>query len=229
LCVQSTKANLLQRMSSILSTSKPAQTRKRSLPRHVGFIPDGNRRWAAQKGFGKEAGYAHGIAPGLKLYEACRELGLEEVSVYGFTQDNTRRPSVQKQAFREACVAFALEISRRGAALLVLGNEQSDEFPDALKRFRSRQGEGIKVNFLVNYGWEWDLDGLQHGALRSHDVSRLDLIVRWGGGRRLSGFLPVQSVYADFYVVDAYWPDFELAHLEQALSWFRQQDQTLGG
>ncbi len=66
----------------------------------------------------------------------------------------------------------------------------------------------MKVNLLVNYGGEWDLDGLRQGAIRSQDVSRLDLIVRWGGGRRLSGFLPVQAVYADFYVVDDYWPDF---------------------
>ncbi len=203
--------------------------KKRLLPRHVGFIPDGNRRWALDHGFSKEVGYAYGIAPGLALFEACRTLGVEEVSVYGFTQDNTRRSSVQKEAFGNACVEFALEIARRGAALLVLGDEQSEQFPDILRPFRTRQGEGIKVNFLVNYGWEWDLDGLKLGALRSQEVSRLDLIVRWGGGRRLSGFLPVQSVYADFYVVDAYWPDFELSHFEQALAWFRQQDQTLGG
>jgi undecaprenyl diphosphate synthase len=65
--------------------------------------------------------------------------------------------------------------------------------------------------------------------LHSKAISRLDLIVRWGGGRRLSGFLPVQSVYADFYVRDEYWPDFDLQHFEQALAWFKTQDQTLGG
>jgi undecaprenyl diphosphate synthase len=199
------------------------------MPRHVGFIPDGNRRWAVSQGLRKEAGYASGIAPGLALFEACCELGIEEVSVYGFTRDNTRRPSVQKHAFRNACVEFALEISRRGAALLVVGDEQSREFPPALIPFRARASGGIKVNFLVNYGWEWDLEGLRQGALRSQEVSRLDLIVRWGGGRRLSGFLPAQSVYADFYVVDAYWPDFQLSHLHEAFAWFERQDQTLGG
>jgi undecaprenyl diphosphate synthase len=201
----------------------------RVLPRHVGFIPDGNRRWALDHGYAKHDGYARGIDPGLQLFEACKHLGIEEVSVYGFTQDNTKRPAIQKDAFRSACVEFAFEIARRGAALLVLGNEQSAEFPAALLPFRKRQGRGIKVNFLVNYGWQWDLEGLQRGDLRSSEVSRVDLIVRWGGGRRLSGFLPVQSVYADFFVIDAFWPDFELAHLEQALSWFRSQDQTLGG
>ena len=47
--------------------------------------------------------------------------------------------------------------------------------------------------------------------------------------RRLSGFLPVQCVYADFYVVDALWPDFAPQHLEEALAWYDRQDVTLGG
>ena len=202
---------------------------KRSLPAHIGFIPDGNRRWAVSRGVPKEEGYQFGIEPGLSLFELCRSRGIPEVSVYGFTQDNTKRPSPQLQAFRSACVEFALEVARRGAALLVIGNDRSPQFPDELRVFRTRQGEGIKVNFLVNYGWEWDLAGLREGQIFSHNASRLDLIVRWGGGRRLSGFLPVQSVYADFYVVDDYWPDFKPAHLDRALAWFKEQDQTLGG
>jgi undecaprenyl diphosphate synthase len=205
------------------------------LPRHIGFIPDGNRRWAAARRLPcsrparPQAGYASGIAPGLALFERCRSLGIEEVSVYGFTQDNTRRPAAQTERFRAACVEFALEIVRRGAALLVVGDQDSPQFPAPLREFRQRQGNGIRVNFLVNYGWAWDLEGLRTGGLRSAEVSRLDLIVRWGGGRRLSGFLPVQSVYADIFVVDSLWPDFELAHLDSALEWFKQQDRTFGG
>ena len=202
---------------------------KRVLPNHVGFIPDGNRRWAAGQGLPKQSGYDAGIQPGLALYEMCKSRGIPEVSVYGFTQDNTKRPSIQIEAFRSACVAFAAEIVRRGAALLVVGNEQSPRFPDELRAFRTRQGGGIRVNFLVNYHWEWDLAGLKEGQIRSEDVSRLDLIVRWGGGRRLSGFLPVQSVYADFYIVEQHWPDFRPEHFDEALSWFKEQDQTLGG
>jgi undecaprenyl diphosphate synthase len=202
---------------------------KNNVPSHVGFIPDGNRRWAGDRNLPKEAGYAHGINPGLLLYEQCKEYGVKEISIYGFTQDNTKRLSIQKQAFSNACVVFALEIARRGAALLVVGDETSAQFPEALKEFRQRQGTGIKTNLLVNYGWEWDLAGLKNGGLRSSEVSRLDLIVRWGGGHRLSGFLPVQSVYADFYVRDEYWPDFDPQHFERALAWFKNQDKTLGG
>jgi undecaprenyl diphosphate synthase len=177
----------------------------------------------------KEQGYGFGIEPGLTLFEMCRSLGIPEVSVYCFTQDNTKRPSPQIQAFRSACVDFALEISRRGAALLVMGDDRSPLFPEELRPFREREGVGIKVNLLVNYDWEWDLSGLKDGEIRSKEISRLDLVVRWGGGRRLSGFLPVQSVYADFYIVDEYWPDFRPEHFGQALSWFKEQDQSLGG
>ena len=202
---------------------------RNSTPRHIGFIPDGNRRWAVNQGLPKENGYAHGIDPGLSLYEICKKRGIVEASIYCFTQDNTKRPPSQKLAFTDASVAFALEIARRGAALLVVGDETSEQFPKVLEVFRQRRGTGMKVNLLINYGWEWDLDGLRNGGLRSTDVSRLDLIVRWGGGRRLSGFLPVQSVYADFYVRDEYWPDFDPLHFEHALSWFKRQDRTFGG
>ena len=65
--------------------------------------------------------------------------------------------------------------------------------------------------------------------LNSRDISRVDLVIRWGGMRRLSGFLPVQSVYADFFVVDRLWPDFQPEDFFQALQWYQKQDVTLGG
>lgn len=202
---------------------------KQALPQHVGFIPDGNRRWAMQHGYKKQAGYDYGIAPGLALLEQCQKLGIPEISIYGFTQDNTRRASVQKHAFTEACIRFAEDAVKAGAALHVVGDDSSAQFPEALKPYRQRKGSGMKVNLLANYGWQWDLDGLRHGQLRSRDVSRLDMVVRWGGGCRLSGFLPVQSVYADFFIVPDYWPDYQPGHFEEALDWFRKQDRTLGG
>jgi undecaprenyl diphosphate synthase len=202
---------------------------RRALPAHIGFIPDGNRRWAQRHGLAKEEGYASGVAPGITLFELCRRRGIQEMTVFGFTQDNTKRPSAQIDKFRAACVQFATEVARRGAALLVVGQVASAFFPAGLRDFQTRQGTGMKVNLLVNYHWEWDLAGLEQGRVRSWQVPRLDLIVRWGGGRRLSGFLPVQSTYADFFVVDEYWPDFRPEHFDDALSWFRQQDRTLGG
>ena len=203
---------------------------KFTLPKHVGFIPDGNRRWAQQRGLGKEAGYEHGIAPGLQLFEECRARGIEEITVFCFTQDNTKCPSRQTKAFTDATVTLALQVADRGAAIRIVGDQRSRLFPQQLALLNDRSAvSGIKVNLLVNYGWQWDLDGLRNGRLRSGDISRLDLIVRWGGGRRLSGFLPVQSVYAAIFVRDELWPDYEPYHLDEALAWFKDQDRTLGG
>ena len=216
----------------------------RRLPNHIGVIPDGNRRWAVRHGLSKEAGYERGIAPGFQLYSLCVQLGIEELTLYGFTQDNTKRPSVQTVAFQKACVDAVEILCQRDASLLVVGNHESPLFPPQLLPFtkeRKRFGSGaIRLNFLVNYGWLWDLNQAVSAngnggkssirdSLASADVSRIDLIIRWGGRRRLSGFLPVQSVYADFYILDDLWPDFRPEHLFEALRWYEEQDITLGG
>ncbi|MEG0962325.1 MAG: undecaprenyl diphosphate synthase family protein [Lachnospiraceae bacterium] len=205
------------------------------LPKHIGIIPDGNRRWALKNNLNKEDGYRNGITPGMTVYQMCKELGVEEITFYGFTIDNTKRPMQQRIAFTNACIHAVEKLSQEDARLFVLGNCDSKMFPKELIPYTVPHvfGTGsIKVNFLVNYSWEWDF-GFQKGKLgsqlQSWDVSRMDLIIRWGGCRRLSGFLPIQSVYSDFYVVDAYWPDFEPQQIYDALEWYSKQDVTLGG
>lgn len=200
------------------------------LPNHIGIIPDGNRRFATSLGLSKDSGYVHGIMPGLTLFKQCQKLGIKELTFYGFTLDNTKRPSSQKEAFIKACIRSVNLISKEDAEILVLGNITSKNFPKELLPYTSRKicnKGGIKVNFLINYDWEWDLKSTS--SIKSKDISRMDLIIRWGGRRRLSGFLPVQSVYSDFYIIDDYWPKFKENHLAQALSWYDTQDITLGG
>jgi len=212
------------------------------IPEHIGIIPDGNRRWAEARGLPKETGYASGLKPGIKLFHLCQELGVKELSYYGFTMDNTKRPRKQTEAFTLACIKAVEMLSQEDACLRVIGNTASPKFPEKLLDYTERRtfGKGsIKVNFLVNYGWQWDLFELFTKKknrkkdiaryLKSNDVSRVDLIIRWGGRRRLSGFLPIQSVYSDFYVIDDYWPNFKPGQLFQALKWYDNQDITLGG
>lgn len=206
----------------------------RRIPAHVGIIPDGNRRWAVENGREKKDGYRFGIEPGFRLYQMMLELGVREATFYGFTKDNNKRAPEQRQAFTQACVEAVGRLSGLDANLLVVGNTQSPAFPRALEPYANRRvrfGKGrINLNFLVNYDWNWDLDGLRDGgALRSCEIPRVDLLVRWGGRRRLSGFLPAQSVYADIFVLDEYWPDFAPEQFRQALRWYQSCDVTLGG
>lgn len=211
------------------------------VPRHVGIIPDGNRRWAVDQGLGKKEGYTHGLNPGLEVLKAAKEYAVEEITYYGFTVDNCKRPMEQVRSFQQACVEAVNIIRDYGnVSLLVVGNEKSKFFPAELLPYRNRTlfgKEEIRVNFLVNYGWDWDLQKLRENdqkkqmnvQLHSGDISRIDMIIRWGGMRRLSGFLPVQSVYADFFVVQDLWPDYQKEHFDQAINWYQMQDVTLGG
>ncbi|MCM1991582.1 polyprenyl diphosphate synthase [Oceanirhabdus seepicola] len=211
------------------------------MPKHIGVIPDGNRRWAVAQGMTKDRGYDGGIDPGLELFKLCEKEGIEEITYYGFTTDNTKRPKEQRLAFTKACIDAVEILSKENASLLVVGNTESPMFPKELLKYTKRTefGEGkIKVNFLVNYGWKWDLNSLKEATgnnkniinyIKSNDISRVDLIIRWGGRRRLSGFLPVQSIYADFYVIDNFWPEFKDQQFYDALKWYDEQDITLGG
>lgn len=208
-------------------------------PQHIGIIPDGNRRWAVKNNLSKDMGYSHGIIPGYTVFKLCQKENIKEVTFFGFTTDNTKRPSVQKQSFTKACIDSVKILTKENCEILVVGNSDSDSFPKELKEFTTRRkfGEGgIKVNFLINYGWKWDLSKIKNSSsnniensIASKDISRIDMIVRWGGRKRLSGFLPVQSVYADFYSVESYWPDFKECEFYEALKWYEVQDVTLGG
>lgn len=215
------------------------------IPKHIGIIPDGNRRWAQMNNLEKQDGYAYGIKPGFELYELMIDLGIQEATFYGFTKDNTKRARVQTDAFKKACIDAVEMLANKDANLLVIGNEEVNSFPKELLKYANKRvhfGKGlININFLVNYDWQWDLSRAYdrpydsgskrndlYANIASSGISRVDLIIRWGG-RRLSGFLPVQSVYADFYVIDDYWPDFNKQHLFDALNWYQTSDVTFGG
>lgn len=211
------------------------------LPRHVAIIPDGNRRWAEKRGMKKHEGYAYGILPGLELYDVFKKLGVEEFTFFGFTKDNTKRPKIQRDGFTDACIKSVEELCKLDADLIVVGDTDSDMFPKELLPYtkRTKIGNGnVRVNFLVNYGWNWDLQYACDNPsnkekmidkIASSEIPRIDLLIRWGGRCRLSGMLPVQTVYSDIYIIDEMWPDFKPEHIYEALEWYQNQDVTLGG
>ena len=206
----------------------------KKMPNHIGIIPDGNRRWAVERNLSKEEGYTYGVTSGFLLCEDLVRFGVEEVTIYGFAKDNTARPKIQTKAFVSACVESVHLLSEKDASLLVVGNTKSKIFPKELLKYTKERfifgTSKIKINFLMNYSWNWDLKNYKGtGMLASSDIPRIDLIIRWGGQHRLSGFLPIQSVYADFYFIEEYWPDYKTEHLENALNWYQNCEVTLGG
>ena len=138
---------------------------------HIGIIPDGNRRWAKQAGMNKQDGYQYGLSPGLDVLHLAREAGVKEITYYGYTTDNCGRPPEQVKAFSDACARAVEKIAEEPVSLLVVGNADGQSFPQSLRKYTKRtdlNGGGIRVNFLVNYGWEWDMaDLLSPGRERS--------------------------------------------------------------
>lgn len=199
------------------------------LPNHIGIIPDGNRRWANKRGLKKEEGYAYGLTAGINLLRAAKERGVRNLTFYGFTVDNCKRPKEQVSAFSQACVKAAEMILAEGVSLNVVGNTKSACFPTELLPYVETRAaadqEKMRVHLLINYGWEWDMKN----NFASRNVPRVDLVIRWGGMSRLSGFLPIQTVYSDICVLDELWPDYEESQFDKALKWYRRQDVTLGG
>lgn len=201
------------------------------IPKHIGIIPDGNRRWARKNGLKKEEGYAFGLEPGLALLRTAKKYGVRELTYYGFTVDNCKRPGEQVKAFSIACVEAVKMMERENVNPYVVGNTKSPCFPKELMPYtefsapEKNDPDAMRVNLLVNYGWEWDM---KHGWV-SKTIPRVDLVIRWGGMCRLSGFLPIQTVYSDFCIIQDLWPDFEEEQFEYALDWYQKQDVTLGG
>lgn len=201
------------------------------IPKHIGIIPDGNRRWAKRNGLKKEEGYAYGLEPGLRLLRAAQNHGIQELTYYGFTVDNCKRPKEQVHAFSKACIEAVKMIEQENVELYVIGNTNSPCFPIELLPYTDCRRQSIykkdtlRVNFLVNYDWEWDMKT----GWASSEIPRIEMVIRWGGMCRLSGFLPIQTVYSDFYIVKELWPDFQEKQLTDALEWYQEQDITLGG
>lgn len=197
-------------------------------PKHIGIIPDGNRRWAIQNGLKKENGYVYGLEPALRLLRKAKKHGVEELTFYGFTTDNCKRPKEQVRSFAKACCDAVNIMESEDVSIYVAGNTKSPCFPSELIPYNKRKpltDNKMRVNLLVNYGWEWDMEN----GWQSRDIPRIDMVIRWGGICRLSGFLPIQTVYSDFYIVKDLWPDFKEEHFDGALEWYGRQDVTLGG
>ncbi len=201
------------------------------IPKHIGIIPDGNRRWAKEHGFKKEDGYSYGLKPGLQLLHTAQKYGIKELTYYGFTVDNCKRPKEQVKAFSQACIDAIKMIQQENVTIRVIGNTKSACFPKELLPYTNMELQPdcdkntMNVNFLINYGWEWDMKN----NWASRNISRVNLVLRWGGMCRLSGFLPIQTVYADFYIIKKLWPDYEDTQFTDALQWYQIQDITLGG
>ena len=231
---------------------------KSKLPVHIGFIMDGNGRWAQKRGLPRTFGHREGAQAFRKIARYCKKIGIKYITFYAFSTENWSRPKEEVDAimalfsqYLEEADNFAEDKTR----LIFLG----DKAPFSPKmRERMIELEKASENFdemtlalAINYGGRDDIvhsvkriaELAESGDIRSSDIDEslvgsllytgtmpdADLIIRPSGEKRLSNFLIWQSAYAEFYFTDVLWPDFTPAELDKALKDFAQRNRRFGG
>jgi undecaprenyl diphosphate synthase len=206
---------------------------------HVGIIPDGNRRWARSRGLTLQEAYEAGYA---KLKEVMRYLldyDIRFLTVYAMSRDNcTRRDSVERGVLMkilEKAIADVEEdriLEEYDASLLVSGDLTliPDKLRNAIQDIVERYKSGRRTLHIgLCYSIWWELSQLKSNNLKQlHKLPSIDLVIRTGGMRRISGFFPLLVEYAELYFTDTLWPDLTRKELEQAIQWFKRQRRNFG-
>lgn len=225
------------------------------LPRHLGIVLDGNRRWArTQRYLDVSEGHRIGFGKIPEVLSWCDDREIQTVTLWMLSTDNIKlRSQIELAALYEIDedVVRKLIATQRFRVRLV---GCSDMLPDrlaAVLREAEKQTahlDAMQVNLAIGYGGREDLLGairsLVSEILTTGDPSvteeRLaaylstagqpdpDLIIRTSGEQRTSGFLLWQAAMAEFYFCDCHWPDFSVLDLDDALSAFNERQRRFG-
>jgi len=228
------------------------------LPEHIGFIMDGNGRWAKRKGLPRSFGHREGAKNFKKIVRYCKDIGIKNISFYAFSTENWKRPKeeidVIMDLFREYIVDVRKHLSEN-TRMIFLGDKSvfDDDLREKMIKLEEDTKDYKEMNLLmaVNYGGRDEIayvarqlaqkakDGLINPEditektidkhLYSKGIPDVDLIIRPSGELRLSNFLIWQSAYAEYYFTDIMWPDFTPKELDKALIDFANRGRRFGG
>ncbi len=211
------------------------------LPQHVGIIPDGNRRWARRMGVNLYEAYRRGYERLMEVVDYLAERGVRFLTVYVLSRENClRRSRGELEILRTLSLAAMDRLLRdrrvRGgeARVVVLGDpgmvgEDVAEKARLLAR-ESRWGSRYLLALLYCYSNTTEEERISRGLHPASSIvlPPLDLLIRTGGYRRLSGFLTPLAGYAEIYTTDTLWPDISVREVEEALDWFTRQKRNFG-
>jgi len=229
----------------------------RPLPRHIAIILDGNGRWAKKRGLPRTAGHSAGAETFRRIAYACRDRGLDYLTVYAFSTENWKRSEDEVSALMRLLGRYLREaiekMESEGIRMRVFGDVSglSPELRALVGRTNEISGHyrGFQANLCLNYGGRDEIvraarryaadaaagragvltEELFSSYLDSAGVSDPDLLIRPGGEQRISNFLLWQCAYSEFYFTDVLWPDFDETELDRAIAAYRGRDRRFGG
>ncbi len=226
-----------------------------AVPRHITIIMDGNGRWAKQRFLPRVAGHQRGVEALRETVKACREFGVEYLTVFAFSSENWRRPADEVSFLMQLFLKMLeLEIHRmheHNIRLKIIG--ERGRFDAPLRRLITEAEQvtanntGLTLTIAANYGGRWDIMQATKTMLREHpdwletyDEAELepylsmsyaphpDLFIRTGGEQRVSNFLLWQLAYTEMYFTDTLWPAFDRAALDAAIHSYQKRERRFG-
>lgn len=229
------------------------------IPQHVAVIMDGNGRWAEERGFPRIFGHKNGTASVRTAIETCAKIGIEALTLYSFSSENWSRPDDEIKALMELCIAYCdgerEHFVRHNICVRIIGRRAGmpSDVVESLDRLEDATKEctGLTLCLAVNYGSRDEIvDAIKliaqrvaDGEIASKDIDHQlvsdslytngipdpDMLIRTGGDFRVSNYLLWQISYAELYVVDQYWPDFDEQSWLRAVRAYALRKRRFGG
>ncbi len=227
------------------------------IPNHVAIIMDGNGRWALQKGRPRIFGHSKGVESFDKIVRYGKKIGIKFMTFYAFSTENWQRPAKEvnflMELFRNKLKKSILD-ENNGIKINIIGEKQN--LPDEIVKLSESLQEKTKfndkmvLNLAISYGSRQEIlnasrkiaDKCVKKEINIEDIDKnvfnsclytlgqpdVDLLIRTGGGQRISNFLLWQISYAELFFTKTYWPDFSESNLDEAIKEFNNRSRKFG-
>ncbi len=225
---------------------------------HIGFILDGNGRWASNKSLPRSIGHKKGAENVEEILKSCMDLGISHVTLYAFSTENWSRPIFEIKTLMKLFHYYLKKkltmLYQENVKVVIIGD--INPFPKVIKDYiknleeLTKNNDGMLLNLAMNYGGRSEIvratkgivKAISDGSISVEDLDeRLfaqylytqgqkdpDLIIRTAGEKRLSNFLLWQSAYSELYFVEKNWPDFNSFDLIKALDHYKLRKRKYG-
>ena len=229
------------------------------LPRHVAIIMDGNGRWARQRGLPRIEGHSRGVKSVRATVEECCRLGIGQLTLYCLSVENWKRPKPELDflmaLLQKYLVEERAEIMEQNIRFTTIGRREGlptrvlREIDESIRL--SQHNSGMILCLAINYGGRAEMvDAVRNiayavrkGALDPEEISETtigdalytagmpepDLLIRTAGEMRVSNFLLWQISYAELWVTEQCWPEFDSESLHAALRDYASRERRFGG
>ena len=237
---------------------KTELTLPEKLPEHVGFIMDGNGRWAKKRGLPRSFGHREGAKNFKKIVRYCKDIGLKNISFYAFSTENWQRPSDEVNTIMELFRDYIVDVRNflsENTRMIFLGDKSAfdEDLQEKMIKLEEDTAKYTEMNLMmaVNYGGRDEIthaarilaEKAAKGEIKPEDITEqsisdnlytagfpdVDLLIRPSGEQRISNYLIWQCAYAEFYYTDVLWPDFTPDELDKALAEYAKRNRRFGG